>query len=182
MSGEFYVLTSMKKTGLDNIVIEPADATGTRWGAYTRVKLAVGDVAGYYLALATLDSSHARNSNMGLTKADKYCHLIVINQGHICLVASKTILPEKALLTRYGFKHRIDTKWPLPLLEARFGKYTAIVNREDITDKEGSDEDDDEDTITIEQVASWQSIIDKKKANTAKHRAIYLISIFFADR
>jgi hypothetical protein len=41
----FYVLTSMKKTGLDNIVIGQVEAPGIRWGAYARVKLAVNDVA-----------------------------------------------------------------------------------------------------------------------------------------
>jgi hypothetical protein len=82
-------------------------------------------------------------------KADENCHLIVDNQKRICLEAFKTFLPEEALLTRYGFKHWMHAKWQLPLLEAMFVKYTAIVNREGDRDK-GDDEDGDEDTITIE--------------------------------
>jgi hypothetical protein len=44
----FYVLTSMKNTELDNIVIGSAEVPGTRWGAYARVKLEMNDVVGYY--------------------------------------------------------------------------------------------------------------------------------------
>jgi hypothetical protein len=57
-----------------------------------------------------------------------------------------------------------------------FVKYTAIVNHEGTKDK-GGDKDDDKDTITTEQVAIWQSIIDKKRADAAKHRAIRPIFI-----
>jgi hypothetical protein len=53
MSRGFYELTSMKKIGLDNIVIGSAEALDIRWGAYIRVKLAVDDMAGYYSAPAT---------------------------------------------------------------------------------------------------------------------------------
>jgi hypothetical protein len=159
MSREFRVLISMKKTGFDNIVIGPAEVPGIRRGAYVRVKLAVGDVAEYYSAPANVDSCHARNINEGLTRADENCHLIVDNQGCICL-------PKEALLTRYGFKHWMHEKWPLPILEAIFVKYTAIVNCEGNRDKNDDEDSDDkngnEDTITNKQVAIWQSIINKK--------------------
>jgi hypothetical protein len=113
---------------------------------------------------------------IGLTKADENCHLVVDDQGRICLVATKIILPGEALLTRYGFQHWMHAKWPLYLLGAMFVKYTAIVNREGNEDK-GDNEDGDKDTITTEQVAIWQSIIDKKRADAAKHSAICPISI-----
>jgi hypothetical protein len=70
----------------------------------------------------------------------------------------------------------MHAKWPLPPLKAIFVKYTVIANGEGNREK-GDDEDGDEDTITIEKVATWQSIIDKKRADTAKHRAIRPISI-----
>jgi hypothetical protein len=62
-----------------------------------------------------------------------------------------------------------------------FIEYTAIVNRKGNKDK-GDDEDGYKNTTTIEKVAIWQSIIDKKRANTAKYRAIYSIYMFFAGR
>jgi hypothetical protein len=58
MSSEFYVLTSM-------------EFSGTRRGAYARVKLKVDNVTGYYSAPDTVDSCHARESNEGLTTADE---------------------------------------------------------------------------------------------------------------
>jgi hypothetical protein len=45
MSRGFYMLTSMKKTGFDNIAIGQAETPDIRWGSYARVKLAVDDVA-----------------------------------------------------------------------------------------------------------------------------------------
>jgi hypothetical protein len=86
------------------------------------------------------------------------------------------ILPGQVLLTRYSFQHWIHANGPLHLLEAMFVKYTAIGNREGNENK-GDDEDDDEDLIPNKQVAIWQSIIDKKRADAAKHRAIRPISI-----
>jgi hypothetical protein len=169
----------MKKTGLNNIVMEPTEAPGIRWGAYARVKLAMDDGAGNYPAPVTVNSCHARQSSEGLMKADENCHLVIDNRGCICLVATKMILPGQALLTRYGFKHWMHPNWPLHLLEAMFVKYTATVNREGNADK-GDDEEDDEDTITNEQVAIWQNIIDKKQADDAKHRAIRPISILYS--
>jgi uncharacterized membrane protein len=100
----------------------------------------VDDVAEYYSAPATVDACHAREFNEGLTKADQNYNLIVDNQGRICLVASKTILPGEALLIRYCFQHWMHAKLLLPLLEAMFVDYTVIVNREGNKDK--SDDED----------------------------------------
>jgi hypothetical protein len=96
---------------------------------------------------------HAREFNKALTKADENCHLLVGNQGRFCLIV-QYILPGKALLIRYGFQNWMHTKWALPFLEAMFVKYTAVVNREGREAKDG-DEDADENTINIEQVAIW---------------------------
>jgi hypothetical protein len=65
-------------------------------------------------------------------------------------------------------------------LETMFVKYTAIVNRESNKDK-GDDEDYDNDTVTIEQVAIWQNIIDKSEPTLSSiaQSAKYL---FFAVR
>jgi hypothetical protein len=107
-----------------------------------------------YSAPSTVDSCHAREFNEGLTKGYENCHLLVDNQRRICLVATKMILPGEALLTRYGFQHWMHATWPLHLLEAMFVKYTAIVNREGNEDN-GDEEDDDKNTITTKQVATW---------------------------
>jgi hypothetical protein len=51
----------------------------------------------------------------------------------------------------------MHTKWQLPLLEAMFVKYTAIVICKGNEDK-GDDENGDKSIITIKQVAIEQSI------------------------
>jgi hypothetical protein len=81
-------------------------------------------------------------------------------------------------MTRYGFKHWMHAKWPLPLLEAMFEKYTAIVSRESNKDKD-EDKDGNKDTKTIEQVAIWLNIIDKKRTDAVKCRTTHLISILY---
>jgi hypothetical protein len=43
----FYLLPSIKKTWLDNLVIRPTEIHRTQWSAYARVKLEMNDVAEY---------------------------------------------------------------------------------------------------------------------------------------
>jgi len=205
MTDRYYVLSSMKKTGLDKIVIGPATVPGTYWGAFARVKLEVDDVAGMYTGAThrarsfivqpsdppsdgsyrllrtrngkhyqadayQVDSCHARGANEALTEAEENCQLTLDGQNRLCLVATRTILPGEPLLTRYGFRYWMHLKWPLPLLEAMFRKYTAIVSTRPSSTT--TDESDEQGTITTEQVQQWQLIIDKKRKEQQARRAL----------
>jgi hypothetical protein len=60
------------------------------------------------------------------TTADKENSKLILQNGQLSMVATKTIEPGDQLLIRYGHQHGCKSKWPLLLILQMYEKYKLL--------------------------------------------------------